>query len=87
MSFSNIVRERRKELKITQRELARRTGIRVPSINEMCRNQTARLPLDNLAKICEALNCEISDILKLEKEQSELPGCSFLSPFPKCPYV
>ncbi|WP_192597342.1 helix-turn-helix domain-containing protein [Sporosarcina limicola] len=33
----------------------------------------ARLPtpLDNLAKICVALNCEISDILILEKEQTE----------------
>lgn len=56
---------------MTQRELARVTQIRVPSINEMYHNQTIRLPLDNLAKICVALNCEISDILKLEKEQTE----------------
>lgn len=56
---------------MTQRELARKTGIRVPSINEMYHNQTVRLPLDNLAKICEVLECEITDILKLEKEQSE----------------
>lgn len=56
---------------MTQRELARITKIRVPSINEMFHNQTVRLPLDNLAKICDALNCDISDILKLEKEQTE----------------
>jgi putative transcriptional regulator len=56
---------------MTQRELSRQTGIRVPSINEMYHNQTVRLPLENLAKICEVLNCEITDILKLEKEQSE----------------
>jgi putative transcriptional regulator len=56
---------------MTQRELSRQTGIRIPSINEMYHNQTVRLPLENLAKICEVLDCEITDILKLEKEQSE----------------
>ena len=50
---------------MSQHELARLTGIRQPSINEMCRNQTIRLPLENLAKICEVLNCEINDILRL----------------------
>jgi putative transcriptional regulator len=51
---------------MSQHELARLTGIRQPSINEMCRNQTQRLPLSNLAKICEVLQCEITDILELE---------------------
>ncbi len=50
---------------MSQHELSRLTGIRQPSINEMCRNQTARLPLDNLAKICDTLNCEITDVLEL----------------------
>lgn len=53
---------------ISQNELSRLTGIRQASINEMCRNQTVRLPLDNLAKICEVLACEITDILELVKE-------------------
>lgn len=51
---------------ISQHELSRLTGIRQPSINEMCNNQTKRLPLDNLAKICEVLECDITDVLKLE---------------------
>ena len=51
---------------LSHRELARMTGIRHPSISEMCNNQTKRLPLDNLAKICEVLECDITDILKLE---------------------
>lgn len=58
-------------IKMSQHELARRTGIRQPSINEMCNNKTERLPLKNLAIICEVLNCEITDIIKLEKEQTE----------------
>jgi putative transcriptional regulator len=56
---------------VTQRELARLTGIRPPSINEMYHNQTVRLPLENLAKICEVLECEIVDILQLVKEPTE----------------
>lgn len=53
---------------MSQRELARLTNIRQPSINEMCRNQTIRLPLANLAKICDVLDVDICDILKLVKE-------------------
>lgn len=56
--------------KMSQHELARLTGIRQPSINEMCRNQTKRIPLNNLAKICETLKCDIPDVLKLEKEKT-----------------
>ncbi|MBG9774235.1 helix-turn-helix domain-containing protein [Brevibacillus laterosporus] len=54
-----------KERGISQRELSRLTGIRVSSINEMCKNETLRLPLDNLAKICEVLGVGITDILEL----------------------
>ena len=56
---------------MSQHELSRLTGIRQPSINEMCRNQTVRLPLDNLAKICEVLECDIPDIIELQKEQTD----------------
>lgn len=51
----------------SQRELSRKTEIRLASINEMCNNSTKQLPLDNLAKICEALNCDIPDVLVLKK--------------------
>lgn len=56
---------------ISHRELSRMTGIRHPSISEMCNNKTERLPLKNLAKICEVLECELTDILELQKEPSE----------------
>jgi putative transcriptional regulator len=55
------------ERNMSQHELSRLTGIRQPSINEMCRNQTRRLPIENIEKICEVLNCEITDILELVK--------------------
>ncbi|MDN9010058.1 helix-turn-helix domain-containing protein [Brevibacillus laterosporus] len=58
-----------KERGVSQRELSRLTGIRVSSINEMCNNETIRLPLDNLAKICEVLGVEITDVLELVDER------------------
>ena len=58
-----------KERGISQRELSRLTGIRVSSINEMCNNETVRLPLDNLAKICEVLGVGITDVLELVDER------------------
>jgi len=57
-----------KQRNIGDREFARMTGIRHPSIGEMRNNKTIRLPLDNLAKICEVLGVEVTDVLELEKE-------------------
>lgn len=55
------------EIPMSQHELNRLTGVRQATINDMCQNKTKRLSLDNLAKICIALNCEITDILELKK--------------------
>jgi putative transcriptional regulator len=60
-----------KEFGMSQRELSRLTNIRQPSINEMCRNMTQRIDKDNLALICQVLNRDITDILRIVKEQSE----------------
>ena len=57
--------------KISQHQLAKMTDIPQPAINLMCQNKAVRFPLDRLATICTALECGVSDILVLEKEQSE----------------
>ncbi|QDX93779.1 XRE family transcriptional regulator [Brevibacillus laterosporus] len=54
-----------KERRITQREFSRMTNIRFATINGMCKNETQRLQLDNLAKICEVLGVGITDVLEL----------------------
>jgi putative transcriptional regulator len=54
---------------ISQREFSRMTGIRHPSINEMCNNETKRIPLENLAIICNTLDVDIPDVLELVKKQ------------------
>ncbi len=59
------------ELDMSQRELSRRTGIRQPTISEMCLNKSKSLPIENLNLICLELDCQIHDILEFKKELSE----------------
>jgi len=71
MKVKIILAELLKKRGMSRRELAWRINIRHTSINEMCNNETERLPLLTLGKICEELDCEITDVLQLEKEQSD----------------
>ena len=43
--------------------LAKKTGVTRKSIDDMYNNKNARITLDVLDKVCDALDCEISDIL------------------------
>lgn len=51
------------ELRWTQADLARKTGIRPSTINELYHELAERVNLEYLDLICEALDCDISDIL------------------------
>ncbi len=51
------------ELKMTQADLARMTGIRPNTINELYNEFAERVNLQHLDLICEALNCDLSEIL------------------------
>jgi len=51
------------ELRWTQADLARKTGIRPSTINEMYHELCERINLEHLDLICEALDCELSDII------------------------
>lgn len=55
------------EKRISQRELEKLTGIKQPTINKMCQNTLLHFPLDSLDKICDVLECDISDVLTREK--------------------
>lgn len=54
------------EKRITQAELARKTGIRPATINEMYHEFSIRVNLEHIDKICDVLDCDISDLLKYE---------------------
>lgn len=51
------------ELRWTQADLARKTGIRPSTINEMYHELCERVNLEHLDLICEALDCDLSDLI------------------------
>ncbi len=51
------------ELRWTQADLARKTGIRANTISEMYNEVCERVNLEHLDLICEALQCDLSEIL------------------------
>ena len=53
--------------KITRYELAKRTGIRFQIIDNYYKNKVVRYDSYVLNKICEALKCDISDIIEYKK--------------------
>ncbi len=51
------------ELRWTQAELARATGIRPNTINELYHELVERVNLEHLDLICEALHCELDELI------------------------
>ncbi len=70
INLSTILGKKR----ITQADLSRKTGIRPATINEMYHEMTERINLVYLDKICEALECDISDLLEYEPNSVKTTG-------------
>ena len=51
------------EKRLTQADLARMAGIRPATINELYHEIADRVSLEHLDLICEALDCDLSDLL------------------------
>ena len=51
------------EVRWTQADLARKTGIRPSTINDYYHELAERINLEHLDLICEALDCELSEII------------------------
>ena len=58
--LSRLLGERR----ITQADLSRKTEIRAATINEIYHELAERVNLEHLDKICEALDCKLSDLIE-----------------------
>lgn len=56
------------KLNVSRYELAKRTEIRYQIIDNYYKNKVVRYDGYVLARICMALNCDISDLLELEEE-------------------
>lgn len=59
----NLLSRKLGELRWTQSDLARATGIRPNTISELYNGMTERVNLNHLDLICEALDCDITDII------------------------
>ena len=67
IKLSTLLGERR----WTQADLARATGIRAATINEYYHELVDRINLEHFDLICEALECELSELLvRVENSES-----------------
>lgn len=51
------------ELRLTQADLARMTGIRPSTINELYHEIAERVSFEHLDLICEAINCNLDELI------------------------
>lgn len=51
------------EMRWNQADLARATGIRPATISDLYNEMTVRVNLEHLDLICEALDCDLSEII------------------------
>jgi putative transcriptional regulator len=59
------------ERRMSQAALARVTGIRENTINQMYNGYCERVSLEHLGKLCKALECDVCDILAYEPPQAK----------------
>lgn len=72
--LSRLLGERR----WSQAELARRTGIRPSTINEWYHEIVERLTVEHIDRICEALDCSISDLLEFAPNKEHKTGADLI---------
>lgn len=51
---------------ISQRELARLTGLRASTINHLCSDTVDRVYLETLELVCKTLNVSISELIEID---------------------
>lgn len=51
------------EKRWSQTDLSRKTGIRLATIHELFHEMAARVSFEHLDLICQALDCDISDLI------------------------
>lgn len=59
-----------KSKNISQYKLSKDTGIAASTLNNLCNGKTTSIQFSILDKICEALDCQVSDILLYEKNDT-----------------
>ena len=65
------------ELRLTQADLARSTGIRPSTINDYYHELTERINLEHFDLICDALDCDLSElVVRVPNTEKNVEGLS-----------
>lgn len=62
----------------TQAHLARVTGIRPSTINDIYHELVDRINLDHLDRICEALDCPLQDLIEYVPNENKRTGTDLI---------
>ena len=60
--------EYRLSLNISKNKIVQGARVQRTQLQNSCNNKVARVDLDVLARICDYLDCELSDIMRYEKD-------------------
>jgi putative transcriptional regulator len=56
------------EKNFTPKQLSEKSGLSIQTINQMMNNQKSQLGFPTIAALCSSLECEIGELLLLERE-------------------
>lgn len=57
--------------KMTRKELSERIGVRPNTIGDLYNEKVKKIDLNTMDKICDVLNCDISDLLEYKKNRQK----------------
>lgn len=66
-----ILKDTLKRKNMSQYRLSKMTGIADSTISEICNQKRDSISYSTLDKICDALDCEVSDILERDRKGME----------------
>ena len=64
--------EYRKKHNVSKYSIIKNCGVSATQLNNYCSNKVTRIDLPVLARICDHLQCDISDILRYEAREKSL---------------
>ncbi len=72
--FDIVLAEYLQEKKVSKNRLAEKANLQRTQLNAYCKNDIKRPDLDVLARICYALNCDLTDIIRYVRPSHENGG-------------
>lgn len=57
--------------KMTRKKLAELTGVRPNTIGDLYNEEVRKIDIDTLNRICEALDCNVSDLLEFQRNSED----------------